>query len=358
MKNTSYFFLTTPQDTSAPKVISPSLNIMQIPFLPPPEEEVPQKAATDTAASKKGKKNKKDKALKNEKKTESPAEAKKEKILKEQVLQETPVIAKAAPVEIKKPPVPAKAHTTTLPADRTIYSESIFKNNLLHSSRIDPIVKHVENRDWTLGILIAVFSLLAILNTLYRKRMRLLFNALTSNRFVNQLMREENPLSQRASIFLSILYVFSFSLFAFKLHSYYQLNLIQQHGFAQFVILLFCVLVFYFLKILIHRLLGVILKIEKETNEYVFNLFLSNQFVGLALIPVSVALLFYNYSSPANLFSAGLVLIIASFAYRTVRGLRMAVSNNSIAKSYLFIYLCTLEILPLVVLAKVLINKM
>ena len=360
------YSLISPQDTGfvSPKISLPNAPNIPILLFSPPEKQLYQidikQQESDTAILKKAKKKKyetvkkdQQKLLKDERvgvavvKSESP----KEFFVKDSLVVNEP---------FKKDVVKStKIFTESISLKtKDTLNESLFNGHLLHCSKIQPIIKTVENKDWTLVIILSTLVLFGIINTLYNKRLRLLFNAITNIRYVNQIIREENALSQRASIFLSILFILSFTLFAFKLHNYYQLNLIKKSGFLGYFILLWYMFLFYFLKIIIHRILGVIFKIEKETNEYIFNLFLFNQFIGLAFIPIIVCLVFYPMTSPGNIYFFGFCLLILSFLYRTARGIRVAGGNSGIAKSYLFMYLCTLEILPLLVITRVLINKM
>ena len=355
-----------PQDTGfvSPKISLPNAPNIPVSFPSSPEKQVYQleikQQATDTSSVKKAKKKKQETAKKDQQKffqnKKEEVHVVKSNLVQASITKDSAIVN----VPIKADTIKSlEVVTVRLPIKKKdSLTESVFKGHLLHCSKIQPIIKPVESKDWSLAIILGILILFGIINTLYNKRLRLLFNAVTNIRYVNQIIREENALSQRASIFLSILFILSFTLFAFKLHNYYQFNLIPKSGFLGYIMLLGYIVVFYFLKIILHRVLGVIFKIEKEINEYIFNLFLFNQFIGLAFIPIIVCLLFYPMSSPGNIYSLGLCLLAVSFSYRTARGIRVVGGNSGVVKSYLFVYLCTLEILPLLVLVKVLINKM
>jgi uncharacterized membrane protein len=74
------------------------------------------------------------------------------------------------------------------------------------------------------------------------------------------------------------------------------------------------------------------------------------------LFPISL-LLAYSKVIPSDvLVVLGLILIVASVVWRWARGWLNAVTNR-ISIVYIILYLCTLEILPAVVLLKVLLVR-
>jgi hypothetical protein len=72
----------------------------------------------------------------------------------------------------------------------------------------------------------------------------------------------------------------------------------------------------------------------------------------MALIPV-VFLLAYNESMQGSaLIVKPLVLAAIAFLWRLFRGLQIGLGAGSFSPLYLFLYLCTLEIAPLMVLIR------
>jgi hypothetical protein len=108
---------------------------------------------------------------------------------------------------------------------------------------------------------------------------------------------------------------------------------------------------FFLLKYILNKILGYIFLVEKEVKEFLFNYFLFNQFWGLGSI-IILALLEYGRNFP---FSEIMVLGLASYAlvfvYQIIRSYSLAMPNKRISNLYLFLYFCTLEILPLVIIS-------
>jgi hypothetical protein len=110
-------------------------------------------------------------------------------------------------------------------------------------------------------------------------------------------------------------------------------------------------------KLLVVKLVGVVFKVEGAVNEYIFNIFLHHKAIGIFLFPVTIALAFIKDIPPHYLVVTGWSIIAVVLVYRTLRGMLGGIQTAGISKYYLFLYLCTLEILPLIVIIKVFISQ-
>jgi hypothetical protein len=80
------------------------------------------------------------------------------------------------------------------------------------------------------------------------------------------------------------------------------------------------------------------------------------QVTGLILTPLAVLCLFANDAYLQVWCVGGLVLLTLTYLYRVVRGV-IAGLNNRVSPVYIIYYLCTLEIVPAVVITGVLIRQ-
>jgi len=65
-----------------------------------------------------------------------------------------------------------------------------------------------------------------------------------------------------------------------------------------------------------------------------------------------MCLAFFRQVSPSVFIYAGYAIIGGFLAVRLIRGLAIGFNSSRVSKFYLFLYLCTLEILPFIVLVK------
>ncbi|MBL0046840.1 MAG: DUF4271 domain-containing protein [Bacteroidetes bacterium] len=242
------------------------------------------------------------------------------------------------------------------PKSNKSYSKSLFESHLLHPKEILPKIKKQEHEDWTTGVLLLVVGIACILNVSYRSRLRQLFNAFASNRFVAQIVREENVMFQRISIFLSLVFLLITSLFIFQLGRFFTLPFSSNNSFINYSVILISLFAFYFIKISTFNFLGFLLRIDKEMKEYVFTLFLYNHFIGVGLIPLVIILAFIPGTAHKGVFITGAIFFVFAFLLRAFRSYGNVSAGSRFSIFYLFLYLCTLEILPLVVITKLIIN--
>jgi len=236
------------------------------------------------------------------------------------------------------------------------YVKSIFAKHNLHTNFVQPKFKVGLSNDWGLGIFLLSFSLLAIANVYYIKRFNLFTKAFFFQRFTAQLMREDNSQTQRLTIVLSSVYLISVSLFAVRFNDIYQFINPEISHLTQFFLIVVAVLSFFVFKVLLNHVIGIIFRTEKEINEYVFTIVLMNQFLGIALLTLCF-LLFYAVTIYSKIILGfGLFLILGIYIYRVIRGIFTTHNNKNISKFYLFLYFCTLEILPLVLITKLMLD--
>lgn len=114
------------------------------------------------------------------------------------------------------------------------------------------------------------------------------------------------------------------------------------------------ILLVYFLKYLAVLFSGWAFRVEALTSQYLFSIFLINKIIAIALLPFVALLAFSNpgWQGPlgiVSLFVAGGLLLT-----RYVRSWRSFGSFFQYSKFHFITYLCASEILPLIILLKVL----
>ena len=237
-------------------------------------------------------------------------------------------------------------------------SESIFKGHSLHPDSLRPDLNVQNNQYWISWLLLLCYAIYVWIKVKHDKNLGQLLRAFVSARAVNQFEREEYGNTNRVSLALSAIFLVVASLFVFRLNENYGwIKTVPYMEWVTYMKILGIVLTAYGIKILTIKLLGTIFEKEEDASEQVFNTFLFNKVLGLILFPVVVCSVFLN-AIPSFYFSciAG-VLVVLVFLYKMARIMAGGTVGKQISKFYLFLYLCTLEILPLVVTIKLFISK-
>lgn len=248
-------------------------------------------------------------------------------------------------------------HDTTIEGKTVIYgsraeSKSIFTGHLLKPAGIEPKPVNAYQPDWILALLLACFVLQAWVQYVYRKRFRQLVLAPFSKRFMNQMIRDGNLFNERLSLALGMVYMIGITLLIYEVnemllggYSPYPVNRI-----TIFAVILAGMLVYWFLKVTGIRMLGKVFKTENTTGMYLLNILVVNIITGILLIPLLVMVV---YMKSVIILYLTIGIIVLSLLFLFIRGFFIGLSLTKFSYVFLFVYLCTLEILPLIILIKI-----
>jgi hypothetical protein len=239
-------------------------------------------------------------------------------------------------------------------SDSTAPVKSMFEGHLLKPDgfQYKPIV--AQNADWfsiSLFVLLAWFTWTRVV---YNKIVGQLLGAVININATNQIVRDENILVQRASVMLSLMYYFAFAMFAFQAMEIFGIDSAWLgSGFVRFLFILLAIALAYSLKTVLLKLLGYVFDIERPATSYIFNLTLINNATGVALIPIVFLMTYMDDWWVNPVFYLGLGVLIISFIYRQIRAFRIWTTMQGVPFFYFILYICTLEISPLLILFKV-----
>lgn len=199
-------------------------------------------------------------------------------------------------------------------------------------------IRPTFNEDWVFIVMILALTYLAILKRLRSGEFSLLLRAGFSQKASDLLLREKSGLNQ---LFYTLpIFVVAFSLL---------LNF-DQSNIGTFSYLVLSGIGFVLAKFLVILLLVFIFEI-KENKELILYSFLYEKLAGLILVPL-LFLLFYSpyYQPEIRIFIYSSMLIL--LAYKFIRLGYLSFFQTTFSKAHIIIYLCTLEILPLILLSK------
>ncbi len=109
-------------------------------------------------------------------------------------------------------------------------------------------------------------------------------------------------------------------------------------------------------KHLLLSIVGYIFPIQKELSLYNFTIMVFGILIGLLLLPINIVIAFAPIAIGKVIVYLALGAIIAIYLFRIIRGLSIGSKYLVLHKFHFFIYLCTVEILPVIVLLKILDN--
>lgn len=232
--------------------------------------------------------------------------------------------------------------------------EPLFNSHKLSAKSEVPNEHSFVNIDWiTIHILICL-GLIAWVQVFYRSRLKQIVNAFLGTRSLYQLYREGNIFRERISIPLFITFLISYSLFAYVLVVQFTVDgTLGLSGLKQFSQIMVIVLLSWFLKNLIISFIGIVFRNYLILTEYLLLNFVFNILSGLILLPI---IIFAIYLGSVEWMYSAVIIWLLIFLYRVIRELFTRLSYRNFSLFYRILYLCTFEIIPLLVFTKLIMN--
>ncbi len=205
-------------------------------------------------------------------------------------------------------------------------------------------------QDWTFFVIIIGWTIFASLRFGFSKYMVQVFQSVFNFSMSSRLYREQGYNNNFGLFRLNLIF---FLFLPFPIYLIAKDNGVSLMGFSGielYLIVLVVVNAYFMVKILLYKILGSIFSQRETTGELVFNMMLYNNVLGLLLLPVSTI---HSLVPAFGVFSLFIVpaLIAVFYLMSLVRSLYFG-TRAGISIFYLILYLCTLEILPILLVAK------
>ena len=201
-------------------------------------------------------------------------------------------------------------------------------------------------------IFLGILLLLTIIVNINRKLLHQVYRASLNENFSALLYRERKHSS--FNYLYSIAYVIFFINAGLFIYQSQFLDIWYHPATYALWVFILLPVVIYSTRHLVMRLLATVFPISKEINQFNFNIIVFNIIIGLFLIPVNLFIAFGPSVLHLPIVYTSIVAIGLFYIFRQLRGVLIAtplVNNNLFL---FFIYLCTVEILPLAVIFKLL----
>jgi hypothetical protein len=233
---------------------------------------------------------------------------------------------------------------------------SLLKDHLLPVKNSSALL-HVTHYDYIIfSVLLVLFALFVWLYAFNQKLLVKTIQDFFLFRSRSRRLTEGAGIGNRASVFLSLFFVITLSILIGSVLDYYGIVLFESTIPNEFIIGL-CTVLMYVIKMVVIKLAGAVFKLQNEATEYMLQIVSYWNVVGLFLFPVIIFLSFFEAAPPAIFIFTGLIMVLSFLGIRSINGILFGLNSSKISKFYLFIYLCALEILPFIIIAKLIILR-
>ena len=216
---------------------------------------------------------------------------------------------------------------------------------------------HKEGYDWITIILVASLLLIGWTRLFYKKYFISLVKSFHFYNYASSLYFGRNSLTQRASAFLNLNFFIITGVLAFQTLQQTPYNLAGIKplylwiGFSAFF------LVWYAWNFIMSRFIGFVFARQRAFSEYLHNYNLYRKIAGVSLFPIALIVQFIQEDYREIFLIAGGIIFGIIFLVHIIRGLQVFLKEN-VSIFYLFLYLCALEILPIILVFEVFIRQL
>ncbi|MFN0293638.1 DUF4271 domain-containing protein [Pedobacter helvus] len=205
---------------------------------------------------------------------------------------------------------------------------------------------------WVLAIIGFLLVLFAILKNTFAKQLSAVVQSFYSNRALINLNKEDNLVTSWSFLLLFIQFGFTIGMFFYLAAQYKELPQVQQGGFTFFISISVIVILLYLLKIVCLRFIGFVFDVQKALHQYISILYLSYFNTSLLFVPIIIAFALSAKKYGAGYVYLGVFALVLIFVFQFIRAAVNVLSQYRFPKLYLFLYFCTLEICPILILIK------
>ncbi len=246
------------------------------------------------------------------------------------------------------------AQVQVKPVKQYAYTDVITDNKLLNTSgkpvSVYQVARKPVNRDGIFYLLAAIVLMFGILkasnNRYFNNLVRVFFNtSLRQSQLTDQLLQAKLP-----SLFYNIFFVLISGMYVFLiLHYYGKIDL------QNWLALLFCILailVIYIIKFIVLRFAGWLTGYQKETDTYIFIVFLINKILAICLVPLVIIIAFSGIDIVKITLVVSYALIGMMMAMRFFRSYGLLQTSLKVSRLHFILYIAGIELLPLLLIYK------
>jgi len=206
-----------------------------------------------------------------------------------------------------------------------------------------------SNPDWLIGVLLLSFLLFASVRLIFNKYLSQLIQSTINYSTFLRSFRERYFNLFHASFRLDLVFSLILGLFGYQFLNAYKISLGASKSYHTYFICLGIVIGYFISKKIGYYIIGILTESKPEVQEYLFSMTVYNRILGLFLMPVTATIAFMPLTQVEPILYAGLAVIVIFYLMSLIRGGKIFLKKH-FSISYLILYLCTLEFLPLILI--------
>ena len=238
--------------------------------------------------------------------------------------------------------------------DTAIYNNNPFYQ-FQHPLRLIVSEKQWQGKEVLFYLIVALLLFFALAKNNFSRYLDDLFKVFFRTTLKQRQTRDQLMAAPLPSLLFNILYALSTALFIVLLFKHFHLG--DQYSFwAEYAFSISALAIIYTIKFVALKFFGWILGISEATDTYIFLVFTTNKVIGILLLPFVVGMAFMENTFYEVVFSLSICLLGALFFYRYFLSFISVRKQIVINLSHFLLYIIGFEIVPLLVINKLLVS--
>ena len=210
--------------------------------------------------------------------------------------------------------------------------------------------------DWIFGILLLSSFIIILIRTYYDRYLNVVFKSVHNYQFSFKLFKDQSVLYTQLSYILNLNSAVVIGLYFYQLIKYSKAGtFLGFSGFSLFLMIPVILIGIYILQYIVFNFIGNLTLRRNAGKEYLHHTFMLNKIMGLVFIPITLCIAYLpDYMRVYLVYLGGIVIVLFYFK-RIQRGITI-LNRNHVLKFYWILYFCTLEILPVLIMVKLIIS--
>ncbi|MCB0819307.1 MAG: DUF4271 domain-containing protein [Bacteroidetes bacterium] len=206
--------------------------------------------------------------------------------------------------------------------------------------------------NWILPLLLTGFFFLALIQTLYPKEILTILKSIVKRDGLRKLEEQESNQIWRCLLLFLLLFLVVSPVFMYQTADYFGWKTAFLPYLSPYMQLMLIGAGLLGFKILVIAFIGVLFLMEQQSVQYVTGIIIMNALTAALLIPVSLGVQLSSPEYAHHILVGGLAFCGVFYLFSVANGVVTGLKYSPLSKFHLFLYFCTLEILPVLIIIK------
>jgi hypothetical protein len=224
-------------------------------------------------------------------------------------------------------------------------SESLIPAEFTQNQHQNNTLSQDINPDWLIFIIIGSLIILAWLKLFFNKFFDQIIISMWNFQLGSKFLRDQGIFSRRVGLVLNINFLLIEGLFIYLVLTHFNINPLSLKPFYAYILYTSVLTILLLIRYILTTLTGYIFNQQVYFKEYLYHILIIYKNLGIFFIPIVFCIAYIQENLRIYVIICALVLIALAYLFRFIKGFQLIIKKDVLI-FYLILYLCTLEILP------------